>query len=984
MTTQELIDKTQELMAIRSTGDNPAALKQVVDYVHDIVAARPDITIERFEHNGKHSFLAYQGKNRPEKFDVLLNAHLDVVPASPDNFKPEIKNGRLHGRGSLDMKGTALVLTDVFCEMVNEVPYSLGLQIVSDEEIGGYSGTRLHIDDGLRAEFVIMGEYSVERNTIYNAARGLCWAEIAFKGREAHGGYLWSGDNAVVRAGNFAGAVLKRYPTPTKETWTSTASIASLYTPNETYNKVPDRAVLKIDFRFTQEDPVFVSEDSVRAFIASIDPDAELLNIAVFEPAVNVAELNPHVQGLSQAMRKVTKKEPQFRGRPGGSDGRHYSLTNIDNVEFGLYGAHPHTDKEYVELSSFQEYKDIMLAFLAKPIPSKPKQEPAESLQMRLLEQLVSFPTISGDFHPNNGAFAFIEDFLKKRGMHIERFEYNKFRSIVATTKKGNKRPTVMLNAHLDVVPAANDFYTVTRKGDKLYGRGVMDMKFAIASYMSLVDKLRNELDSYDFGIMITSDEEVGSENGTIRLLSDVGYKPDVVLIPDSGENWRLETFAKGIHWIKLSAKGKAAHASRQWEGDSAIRRLLGALSEVEMLIPPDAGPEDTTLSVGTIDGGTTANQIPTDASAVLDIRYGNMDDYEHLFPRIEKVCQKHGVKATVLAIGQPSVNDPNDQFIKPFVDIVNGVTGQKHGTSLSYGVTDGRHFSAAGIPCIVIQPPAGDRHKDTEWLSKKGFDQFGRILEQYVRQLAVTAPSEEKTKEEDVSLLAQRLNVGSSPAYVWYATFGSGLYKDNFMSGIKGGKLDGAKRPYTGCRDKSAPLKDMFISLPHELSFSGSSYMWLDGGHATLDVRKSSKAHTIARAYLITIEQFEDLAAQENGQTEAVRLPLSKAIRSGHATIGNIKGARVYDELLYCGQQDRIPIFSLTNIGPRGPFSSPSPEYTRALCKGLSQNPVLDIQAVIDYVVNKPGIAGHYDEDDVIRLADEAAQTDELPASGH
>jgi succinyl-diaminopimelate desuccinylase len=975
MTSKEIIEQTKRLIAIRSTRDNPEAVREAMEFVENIVKGCPNVTIERFERDGCLSFLAYRGKTRPVKFDILLNGHVDVVAGSPGQFKPVEKNGRLYGRGALDMKGTTLVLTDVFCEMVNKVPYSLGLQIVSDEEIGGYNGVRLQIDQGVRAEFVIMGEYSNHRNTVYNAARGLCWAEIAFKGKDAHGGHLWHGDNAVIKAGNFAGAVLKRFPTPNQETWTTTASIASLSTPNDTYNKVPDRAVLKVDFRFTQEDPVFQSEETVRTFIAGIDPDAELVNLAVFEPAVRVEELNPYTQGLSNAVRSVTKAKPHFLGRPAASDGRHYALFNIDIVEFGLYGQRPHSDEEYVELDSFGEYRAIMRAFLRKPIPAHPKQKHNDPLHQRLLQQLVSLPTVTGDEATTNTAFTFVEDFLRKRGMHIQSYRRNGFRSFVATTKPDNRQPAVLLNAHMDVVPAPANLFKVTRRGDKLFGRGVMDMKFAIASYMAVVDSLKDELSLYDFGIMVTSDEEVGSKNGTIPLLKDYGYRPNVVVIPDSGENWQLETFAKGIHWIKLTAKGKPGHASRQWEGDSAIRRLLGAINEIELLIPADVGPEDTTLSVGTIEGGSTANQIPTHASAVIDIRYGSMDDYKQLFPRIKTMCKKHGVTATVIATGQPSINDPEDGYIRPFTEIVKKVTGEQHEYSMSYGVTDGRHFSEIGVPCVVIQPPAGDRHKDTEWLSRKGFDQFTVVLDQYVRKMSAIR-SEEPAKEKDLAHLARRLNTTNKPAYVWYATFGSGLCKENFLALVSGGAPKGARHVYRGCRDKTLPLKDMFMSLPYELYFSGESLAWA-GGHAVLDTKRTTKAHTVARAYLITIEQFEDIIAQENLQDRAARLPLSKAIHHGHAPIDNLKDIRVYDELLYCGEEEGIPVFSLTSRRPRLNATPPPTDYTRFLCKGLSQNPQLSTEAAVNYLASRPGIVGHYKKQTLTELFNEEAEED-------
>jgi succinyl-diaminopimelate desuccinylase len=747
MTNDQLIEKTMELIAIPSTADNPAALRQAIDVVAAILKDNDDITIEWFERNQRPSFLAYRGSTRPTVFDVLLNAHLDVVPGPPELFKPRIEGERLYGRGALDMKSTAVVLADLFNSLVSEVPYALGLQIVTDEEIGGYDGVRMHIDDGVRSKFVVMGEYANDRNAIYNAARGLCWAEIAFKGKTAHGGHLWHGENAVIKAGSFASEVLKRYPTPDKETWTTTASIANLSTPNETFNKVPDAAILKIDFRFTQEDPVFESRESLEAFIAGIDPDAELVNLATFEPAVYVQEANPYVQGLSAAMRKVTRKKPRYLGRPASSDGRHYALVNNDIIEFGLYGMMPHSDHEYVELSSFQEYRSIMEEFLRNPVRDHGHKLPIkakEPLRTKLLRQLVAMPTISGDHDANNRALSFVQHFLASRGMYVERYQEKGFGSLLATTTPGNKQPSVLLTAHIDVVPGEQEQFKLEISEGRIYGRGVMDMKFAIANYLELIDILHDNLEAYDIGILITSDEELGGRNGTNTIVNSHHLRPSVAIVPDGGENWETETFAKGVQWIKLESHGQASHASRPWEGVNAISALVSALGEIEALAPKSDDKQVTSINIGTIEGGTTGNQIAAHASAMLDVRHGNMDDYESIYPRIHEICGKYGVEDTLIVSDPPCINDINNPYIKSFRTIIESVTGKQPGTMYSYGATDGRYFSAHNIPTVIVSPECGGRHSEAEWLSEKGFEQFAAVLEQFV-MLEATVNSAER-----------------------------------------------------------------------------------------------------------------------------------------------------------------------------------------------------------------------------------------------
>ena len=69
-----------ELLAIPSSSEQPGELRRALDYVLDFVG--PGFSVERFESGGKPSALVYPGTERRD-FHVILNAHLDVVPAPP-------------------------------------------------------------------------------------------------------------------------------------------------------------------------------------------------------------------------------------------------------------------------------------------------------------------------------------------------------------------------------------------------------------------------------------------------------------------------------------------------------------------------------------------------------------------------------------------------------------------------------------------------------------------------------------------------------------------------------------------------------------------------------------------------------------------------------------------------------------------------------------------------------------------------------------
>ncbi len=245
----QILDLTSKLISIPSTKDNSKTLKQVLDVA---LKELKDFTIEYFEKDGVPSALVYPQSKRPKKFKVILNAHLDVVAAKEKQFQPKIKNNRLYGRGAIDMKGAAAVEILLFKELAKKLSYPLALQLVTDEEIGGFKGTKYQIEKGVRADFVIAGEPT--DFGINHKAKGIIWAKVHFSGKSAHGAYPWQGENALLKAKKALDKLYKSYPLPKKEAWRTTVNLARIETTNQTFNQVPDNAVLSLDVRYIPEE----------------------------------------------------------------------------------------------------------------------------------------------------------------------------------------------------------------------------------------------------------------------------------------------------------------------------------------------------------------------------------------------------------------------------------------------------------------------------------------------------------------------------------------------------------------------------------------------------------------------------------------------------------------------------------------------------------------------------------------------------------
>lgn len=353
---QQILDLSKQLMAVESIDSKKDKLQEVIEVAKKHLEG---FTIEEFiNENKRPSILAYAGTTRPEKFKIILNAHLDVVSGNPDQYAGVEKDGKLFGRGAIDMKTAGAVEILIFKELAKTLPYPIGIQLVTDEEIGGYDGTQLQIKKGVSADFVIAGEPT--NFGINNKAKGIVWMNVKTKGVAAHGAYQWKGESAILKMRDMVEAIVKVYPVLTKEEWRTTVNIATIETTNTTYNKVPDNCLMKLDIRFIPED-----WDTIKDKLTKMFAGAELEFLEV-EPPQITDENNQYVKALQTATGTVTGTPASVIVKHGGSDIRHYNGVKQDGVTFGPVGDGLHSDNEWVDIKSLVQYYEILKVFLTK------------------------------------------------------------------------------------------------------------------------------------------------------------------------------------------------------------------------------------------------------------------------------------------------------------------------------------------------------------------------------------------------------------------------------------------------------------------------------------------------------------------------------------------------------------------------------------------------------------------------------------------
>jgi succinyl-diaminopimelate desuccinylase len=356
----DLLPLTEQLLGIRSTADRPDDLRRALDFVLDVVG--PGFTVERFEAAGKPSALVYRGEHRPH-FRVIFNAHLDVVPGADEQFRPRRDGDRLVARGAQDMKLSALVLASVFRDTAARLPYPIGLQLVTDEEVGGRHGTLHQLEQGVTASFVVIGEHSALR--VVAESKGLVTVRLHAVGRAAHSAYQWLGDNALLKVMRAVDGVLAAYPVATGEEWRTTVNVARISSGNQALNQVPADATAWLDVRFPPEDADLVgrSPQEIAAHFTALCPPGVTAAVDHVEPPHRADPDGPDLRALQRAARAEGYSGDLLR-KHGAADARFYFQRGIDAVIFGVGGDGQHGPDEHADLTTVEPYRRALTAFL--------------------------------------------------------------------------------------------------------------------------------------------------------------------------------------------------------------------------------------------------------------------------------------------------------------------------------------------------------------------------------------------------------------------------------------------------------------------------------------------------------------------------------------------------------------------------------------------------------------------------------------------
>lgn len=271
---------------------------------------------------------------------------------------------------------------------------------------------------------------------------------------------------------------------------------------------------------------------------------------------------------------------------------------------------------------------------------------------------------------------------LKSSGIEVKIRDLGNNRANVISRIKGTgEKKALVFNGHMDTVPPGDvewiyDPYSAHIDGQKIYGRGAVDMKSGIAAMVLAVKAIKeaNLKLKGDLIFAAVSGEEDDSI-GAWDYVKTEGLDEIGAMVIGEPSLCEINVAEKGALWLKITTIGKTAHGSTPDKGLNAIvfmNEIINKLSNYKFKFKKNQMLSDPTLNIGTISGGVKTNVVPDKCNITLDIRTVPGMDHEHIINDFREIIENlskkiDGFKAEIdILSDRPAVEtDPNNEFVR-------------------------------------------------------------------------------------------------------------------------------------------------------------------------------------------------------------------------------------------------------------------------------------------------------------------------------
>lgn len=330
-------------------------------------------------------------RSKTTKPVLMIAAHIDTVGAGgmPKPFTPRVREGKLYGRGALDIKSGVGAMCAAAASVARDcargklrLARAFTIAAVADEECNSV-GTEDLLRRGHTADFAVVLEPTDLQLVV--AHKGYAWFEIVTHGRAAHGSLPAAGRDAIRMMGRVLTAldelearIVERPP----HALLGRASLhASLISGGQELSSYPGECRLQLERRLLPGETEVSAESELRDMFTAIEKSAarDAEGNAQFSatlrpglgtrPAYEIAEDSPAVQRATAAIRRACG-ECRFAGMAAWTDTALLASAGIPGFVFGPSGRGLHGDDEYVEIESVYRcaaaLREVILEFCSQ------------------------------------------------------------------------------------------------------------------------------------------------------------------------------------------------------------------------------------------------------------------------------------------------------------------------------------------------------------------------------------------------------------------------------------------------------------------------------------------------------------------------------------------------------------------------------------------------------------------------------------------
>ena len=377
-------------------------------------------------------------------------------------------------------------------------------------------------------------------------------------------------------------------------------------------------------------------------------------------------------------------------------------------------------------------------------------------------------------------AAGFTVDLIRATGALADSDTYPRW-NMVARHEGGAAGDTVHFNSHHDVVEVGHGwtkppFGGVLEDG-RIYGRGACDMKGGLAASIIAAEAFIATYPRFAGAIEIsaTADEESGGFGGVAYLAKQGRFDParvQHVIIPEPLQKDRICLGHRGVWWAQVETKGRIAHGSMPFLGDSAISHMGAVLAEIEThllpllggkttampVVPPQA--RQSTLNINSIHGGEAEQAedytgLPAPCVAdrcriVIDRRFLIEEDIAavkaeltDMLEQIKASRPRFDYEISDLFEVQPSMTDESSPLVQSVGQAIERVLAQKAEYVVSPGTYDQKHIDRIGRlkNCIAYGPGILElAHQPDEWVGVDDMADGALVMALTLAELLPTA----------------------------------------------------------------------------------------------------------------------------------------------------------------------------------------------------------------------------------------------------